>query len=49
MGGDGLNKMLDNLEKCKAEGITQDLSKVTPARMIKNEFGLIKFTELSAI
>lgn len=41
--------MIGDFEKHQQDGVTQDPKLVTSARMIKNEFGLLKFGELAAI
>ena len=41
--------MISDFEKHKENGDIQDPKLVTSARMIKSEFGLIKFNELAAI
>lgn len=49
LGGDGMLQILDNLESFRQNAKSQDPKLVTSARMIKNEFGEIKFSELSPI
>jgi len=49
LGGQGVVKVLQDLPSFKLRGISQDTSKVTSARMIKPEFGLLKFSELPAL
>ena len=41
--------MLADLEGHRERKVIQDMNKVTSAKMIKNEFGIIKFNELPAI
>ena len=49
LGGQGACEVINDFEKSQKNGIVQDPKLVTSARMIKNEFGLIKFSELAAI
>ncbi len=48
MGGQGVLEVLRDLEGCRARKLLQDPKMVSSARMIKNEFGIIKFSELKA-
>lgn len=48
LGGEGVLKILDDLESFRAKAKPQDKALVTSARMIKPEFGELKFSELSA-
>jgi len=48
MGGRGVLEVLKDLDGHRARKVMQDMAKVTPAKMIKNDFGHIKFDELSA-
>ena len=49
LGGQGACEVINDFEKSQKNGIVQDPKLVTSARMIKNKFGLIKFSELAAI
>lgn len=49
LGGEGVVKVLKDLAGYKLKGVPQDPSKVTSARMIKPEFGLLKFSDLPAL
>ncbi len=49
LGGQGACEVINDSENSQKNGIVQDPKLVTNARMIKNEFGLIKFSELAAI
>ena len=48
-GGDGVLEVLSDLEGHRLRGVVQDPTQVTSARMIKNEFGILKFNELPAL
>ncbi|CDW88350.1 methionyl-trna formyltransferase [Stylonychia lemnae] len=48
-GGIGMLEVLSNLEKHKENAIIQDPTKVTSAKMIPSEFGLMEFQELDAL
>eukprot|EP00347_Sterkiella_histriomuscorum_P011893 403370694 len=49
LGGQGMCELLKDLPGFKERGLNQDPSQVTSARMIKNEFGILKFSELDAL
>ena len=46
MGGEGLGYVLENFDEAMEKGFVQDEG--TTAPMIHNDFGLMKFEELSA-
>ncbi len=48
IGGRGVVEVIRDIEGHRAKKLHQDMAKVTSAKMIKNEFGHIKFSELSA-
>ena len=48
IGGKGVLEVLKDLDGNRARMVVQDMTKVTSAKMIKNDFGLIKFSELPA-
>ncbi len=48
IGGKGVLEVLKDLDGHRVRKVMQDMTKVTSAKMIKNEFGLIKFNDLPA-
>lgn len=48
MGGIGVLEVLKDLDGHRARKVMQDMAKVTSAKMINNDFGNIKFSDLSA-
>ena len=48
IGGKGVFEVLKDLDGHRARKVMQDMTKVTSAKMIKNDFGNIKFSDLSA-